>query len=194
MKNICVFCGSNEGARREYCRSASELGQELARRGIGLVYGGASIGCMGAVADSVLEAGGAVTGVMPRYLVEKEIAHKNLTELHVVESMHERKALMAELSDGFIALPGGMGTFEEFFEVLTWAQLGLHEKPCGLLDVAGYYELLVAFLDHAQDELFFKREHRDMVLRSSNPDTLLDIMVDYRPKFVAKWIKDLPQT
>lgn len=192
FQRICVFCGSNPGARPSYCQAARELGRELVARGIDLVYGGAGIGCMGALADSVLAAGGQVLGVMPRALIEKEIAHQGLSELHVVESMHERKATMAELSDGFIALPGGMGTFEEFFEVLTWGQLGMHSKPCGLLDVEGYYRLLAAFLDHARQELFFKREHRDMVLRAGNPAELLDSMAAYEPKAVHKWITAPP--
>lgn len=194
LNNVCVFCGSNEGVRPEYCESARSLGRELVNRGAGLVYGGAAIGCMGAVADAVLEAGGKVIGVMPRNLVEKEIAHKGLSELHVVESMHERKAMMASLSDGFIALPGGMGTFEEIFEVVTWGQLGLHGKPCGLLNIAGYYRLLNAFLDHARDEQFMKPEHRDIMLLADTPDALLDRMERYIPPTVAKWIKSMPQT
>lgn len=194
MRRICVFCGSNPGSNPEYCRAARELGEELARRGLGLVYGGAGIGCMGAVADAVLAAGGEAIGVMPRNLLEKEIAHKGLSELRVVESMHERKALMAELADAFIALPGGMGTLEEIFEVATWAQLGLHKKPCGLLDVAGYYAPLTAFLDHVRDECFMRPEHRAMILRASTPEELLGLFDTYTPPLVEKWIESRMQT
>ena len=193
LKRVCVFCGSNPGLRSEYCETASLLGEELVRRGVGLVYGGASIGCMGAVADAVLKGGGEAVGVMPSALVEKEIAHQGLSELHVVGTMHERKAMMASLADGFIALPGGMGTLEEIFEVVTWAQLGLHPKPCGLLNVAGYYERLRAFLDHVRDEQFMKAEHRDVLLVADTPAELLDSMGAYTAPSVNKWIQDMPR-
>lgn len=193
LRRVCVFCGSNAGVRPEYCLAAQALGRELVRRDLGLVYGGASIGCMGAVADAVLEAGGEVVGVMPQNLIEKEIAHKGLGELHVVGSMHERKALMAELSDAFIALPGGMGTLEEICEVVTWAQLGLHEKPCGLLDVAGYYSLLARFLDHVSNEQFMKPEHRDIIMTADTPSELLNLFEAYVPPQVTKWIESRQQ-
>ena len=192
LRRVCVFCGSNAGLRPDYCRAAGELGQELVRRGIGLVYGGAAIGCMGATADAVLAAGGDVIGVMPRHLVEKEIAHQGLSKLHVVGSMHERKALMAELADGFIALPGGMGTLEEIFEVVTWAQLGMHSKPCGLLDVAGFYTDLARFLDHVRDERFVKPEHRNILMSAQEPGALLDLFACYAPPTVTKWIRATP--
>jgi len=193
LRRVCVFCGSNPGVRPDYCLAAQELGKELVRRDIGLVYGGASIGCMGAVADAVLAEGGEVVGVMPQNLVDKEIAHSGLGELHVVGSMHERKALMAELSDAFIALPGGMGTLEEICEVVTWAQLGLHKKPCGLLDVAGYYSLLARFLDHVSEQQFMKPEHRDIIMTADSPAALLDMFVSYTPPQVTKWIQSRQQ-
>ncbi len=192
LRRICVFCGSNCGIRPDYCQAAHTLGVELVRRNIELVYGGASVGCMGALANAVLAAGGKVIGVMPRYLVEKEIAHTGLSELRVVASMHERKSLMEELSDGFIAMPGGMGTLEEIFEIVTWAQLGMHEKPCGLYDVAGYYEKLTQFLDHARGELFMKPEHRDILLYSDSPRDLLNSFERFTPPKVTKWIRSMP--
>lgn len=192
LRRICVFCGSNCGIRPDYCQAAHTLGVELVRRNIELVYGGASVGCMGALANAVLAAGGKAIGVMPRYLVEKEIAHTGLSELRVVASMHERKSLMEELSDGFIAMPGGMGTLEEIFEIVTWAQLGMHEKPCGLYDVAGYYEKLTQFLDHARDELFMKPEHRDILLYSDSPRDLLNSFERFTPPKVTKWIRSMP--
>ncbi len=167
-KQLCVFTGSRRGLRVQYSESARELGRALVRRGIGLVYGGGNVGLMNVIADSVLGLGGHVTGVIPDALVSKEVAHRGLTDLRVVGSMHERKAVMAELSDGFIALPGGIGTLEEFFEVLSWAQLGLHEKPCGLLNVGGYYDPLIAFLDHAQSEDSIKPKHRALLIVESS--------------------------
>ena len=164
MKQVCVFCGSSSGARPEYIRAARHLGRVLACRNLGLVYGGASVGIMGEIANAVLEEGGEVTGVIPRMLMEKEVAHTGVSDLRIVGSMHERKALMAELADGFIALPGGLGTFEEFFEVLTWEQLGMHQKPCGLLNVGQYYSKLVDFLDYAVFQQFIKAEHRSGVI------------------------------
>jgi uncharacterized protein (TIGR00730 family) len=188
VKRLCIFCGSSPGARPAYRAAAEGLGTLLAQRGIGLVYGGASVGLMGAVADAALAAGGEVVGVLPRSLARKELAHERLTELRLVDSMHERKAQMAELSDGFVALPGGVGTLEELFEILTWAQLGLHAKPCALLDTAGYFEPLLAVLDRAVDERFLRPPHRAMLLVDEAPERLLDAMVRYRPPRVEKWI------
>lgn len=173
-RNICVFTGSRRGTRPEYAQAAKELGKELIARGYGLVYGGGNVGLMSVVADSVLELGGHVTGVIPNSLVSKEVVHLGLSDLCVVNSMHERKALMAELSDGFIAMPGGIGTMEEFFEVLSWAQLGLHDKPCGLLNVSGYYGRLIQFLDHAVSEEFIKPKHRALMIVEDHPRKLLD--------------------
>lgn len=188
MRRICVFCGSSPGKRDVYLKAAQELGALLAQEGIGLVYGGACVGLMGAVADAALSAGGEVIGVIPQGLMEREVAHKGLTELRVVGSMHERKALMAELSDGFIALPGGIGTLEELFEIWTWAQLGSHEKPCALLNVAGYYDRLLTFVDFTVDEGFFRPVHRGMLLVESEPQALLTAMRAYRAPSVTKWI------
>ncbi len=186
MKNICVFCGSNAGAQPAYVAAARQLGQVLAQRQITLIYGGARVGTMGEIADSALAAGGHVIGIIPQALAEK-VAHPGLTDLRVVPSMHERKALMAELADGFIALPGGLGTLEEFFEVLTWAQLGMHHKPCGLLNVGGYYGPLMDFLDHAVAQRFIKAEHRAMALIDEHPADLLDQFNAYHPPTVDKW-------
>ena len=188
MKRICVFLGSSGGLRPDYTEAARQLGRELVRRNLGLVYGGANLGLMKILADTVLAEGGEVIGVIPQVLVEKEIAHQGLTELRVVGLMHERKAMMADLADGFIALPGGLGTFEEFFEVLTWAQLGLHAKPCGLLDVCGYFSHLIEFLDHAVDERFLRQENRDLLIWATEPSKLLDLFETYRPSPVPKWI------
>lgn len=188
IQRICVFCGSNDGARPEYLEAATALGKSLAESGIGLVYGGAGVGLMGAVADSVLDAGGEVIGVMPRSLVKREVAHRKLRDLRVVDSMHERKALMAELADAFIALPGGLGTLEEFFEVWTWAQLGEHTKPLGMLNVAGYYDPLLVFFDHLVRERFIRPEHRAMVLVEEDSGTLLARFAGYSPPAVSKWI------
>jgi uncharacterized protein (TIGR00730 family) len=190
MKRICVFCGSSPGGRPEYVQAARRLGHTLASRGIGLVYGGAKVGTMGQLASAVLEAGGKVTGVIPEQLVKKEVAFIGLTDLQVVGSMHERKARMAELADGFIALPGGLGTLEEFFEALTWAQLSMHHKPCGLLNVCGYYDQLIAFLDHAVEQQFVKTEYRAMVLVDEDPERLLQKFAAYQPPKIDKaaWI------
>jgi uncharacterized protein (TIGR00730 family) len=188
MKRICVFAGSNFGSHCEYLAAARALGDTLVRHHVGLVYGGARLGLMGAVADTVLAARGHVTGVIPEALVAKEVAHTGLSDLRVVASMHERKAMMGDLADGFIALPGGLGTLEEFFEVLTWAQLGLHRKPCGLLNVCGFFDGLLAFLEHSIDERFVRREHRAMVIVSSSPDSLLEQFDQYVPPVVPKWI------
>jgi uncharacterized protein (TIGR00730 family) len=174
MTRICVFAGSSVGVLDDYAETASRLGQALVSRGCSLVYGGANIGVMGVVADAVLAGGGEVIGVMPTFLVDREVAHRGLTELRVVESMHERKAVMSELSDGVVALPGGLGTLDEFFEALTWAQLGLHRKPCGLLNAAGYFDRLLRFLDHATDQQFVAAGHRAMLVCEDDPDKLLD--------------------
>jgi uncharacterized protein (TIGR00730 family) len=188
LKRICVFAGSSPGSRDEYRAAARELGQTLARREMGLIYGGARVGLMGALADAALAARGHVTGIIPELLVAKEIAHDGLSELRVVRSMHERKAMMAELADGFVALPGGWGTLEEFFEILTWAQLGLHQKPFGLLNVLGYFDPLLAFISHAVDEGFLRREHAAMVSVSGSPDALLDMLAAYHAPVAPKWI------
>ncbi len=177
-----MFSGSSPGARPEYAEAAHRLGEEIVGRGMGLVYGGASVGLMGAVADAALAAGGEVIGVIPRSLVDREVAHLDLKDLRVTGSMHERKALMAELADGFVALPGGLGTLEELAEVLTWSQLGLHRKPCGLLDVAGFWAPLLAFLDHAVDEGFVRAEHRTQVLVDDDPGGLLDALAAWLPE------------
>lgn len=188
MDRICVFCGSSAGASPAYREAARALGRSLAERGLGLVYGGGGVGLMGTVADAALDAGGEVVGVIPRALQLRELAHARLTTLHVVSSMHERKAKMAELAHGFIALPGGMGTLEEFAEILTWAQLGLHARPCGLLDVAGYYAPLVSFFDKATAEGFVRPEHRRLVLVDTDPGALLDRFARWEPPAVEKWI------
>jgi len=188
MKRVCVFAGSSSGARPEYRAVARALGRTLAARGMGLVYGGAQVGLMGVLADAVLASGGHVTGVIPEALVAKEVAHNGLTDLRVVASMHQRKALMADLADAFIALPGGWGTVEEFFEILTWAQLGLHRKPCGLLNVHGYFDRLLAFVAHSMDEGFVRPEYREMVPVSDSPESLLDLLAAYAPPQVEKWI------
>ncbi|HEY3272932.1 MAG TPA: TIGR00730 family Rossman fold protein [Methanocella sp.] len=179
MKRICVFCGSSPGARPEYVLAAKELGMLLARKKIGLVYGGARVGMMGALATAAVEAGGEVIGVMPGSLVKKEVAHTGLKDLRIVETMHERKALMSELSDGFVALPGGLGTIEEFFEVLTWAQLSMHKKPCGLLNVNGYFDPLVTFIDHAVAQQFVSPASRSLVILENTPEKLLQKFEHY---------------
>jgi len=171
---ICIFTGSRRGVLPEYADMAKQLARELVARGYGLVYGGGKVGLMNVIADSVLDLRGHVTGVIPNSLVSKEVAHRGLTNLRVVNSMHERKALMAELADGFIAMPGGIGTMEEFFEVLSWAQLGLHEKPCGLLNVSGYYDCLIEFIDHAVAQDFIKPKDRALLMVESEPGKLLD--------------------
>ena len=188
MKRICVYCGSNPGKLTEYREAARVLGHALAARNLGLVYGGASIGVMGAVADAVLEKGGEAIGVIPFALATREVAHSGLNDLFVVDSMHERKAKMAELSDGFIALPGGWGTIEEIFEMLTWAQLGFHQKPCGLLNISGYYDHLFAFLEHAIDQRFVREEYRPMIMMEQTAGGLLDRYMRYQAPRVKKWI------
>ena len=185
---LCIFSGSSPGAHPDYARAARDMGRTLAEHGIELVYGGASVGLMGIVADAVLDAGGEAVGVIPQALVEREIAHPGLSDLRVVGSMHERKALMAELADAFVALPGGIGTFEELFEVFTWAQLGLHRKPLGLLDVAGYYAPLEAMLDHAVEQRFLRPQTRAMLVRDDSLDGLLERFAGWSAPDVPKWI------
>jgi uncharacterized protein (TIGR00730 family) len=188
MPALCVFTGSSDGRRPAYRAAAGALGRALVAHGYGLVYGGARVGLMGAIADAVLEAGGRVTGVIPQALVAREVAHEGLTDLRVVTSMHERKALMADLSHGFIAMPGGWGTLEELFEVLTWGQLGLHRKPCGLLNVDGYFDPLLAFLAHAVDERFVRAEFDRLLLVSDVPEALLARFAAFEPPALSKWI------
>ncbi len=186
MRRICVFCGSSPGARPEYRTAASNLGKLLAARGIGLIYGGANVGLMGELAHSVQSAGGEVVGVIPQSMVKKELA--GLADLRVTQSMHERKAVMADLADGFIAMAGGLGTLEEFFEVLTWTQLGIHEKPSGLLNTEGYFDTLLTFLDHAVAERFVKEAYRSMLIVDQDPARLLDRFESYVAPKVEKWL------
>lgn len=188
MERICVFCGSNRGSRPAYAEAARRMGTELARRRLGLVYGGGRVGLMGILADAALAAGGEVIGIIPEALLAWEVAHASLSDLQVVGSMHERKARMADLSDAFVALPGGFGTLEEFCEVLTWSQLGLHRKPCGLVNVDGYYDPLLALLDYAVTERFVRPEHRALVLEASEPVRLLDLVAGYEAPLLEKWI------
>jgi uncharacterized protein (TIGR00730 family) len=188
MRRVCVFCGSSHGVRPAYSDAARSLGQALVARGLGLVYGGGKVGLMGVVADAVLAAGGDVVGVIPHALMAREIGHAGLTTMHVVDSMHERKALMADAADAFIALPGGVGTFEELFEAITWTQLGLHAKPCGLLNVDGFYDDLLRFLDHAWVEGFIKPETRAIVKASADARELLDLLDGAVMPAVPRWI------
>ncbi len=188
MKRVLVFCGSSPGSRPEYAASAADLGRELVARRLEVVYGGASVGLMGALADSALAAGGTVIGVIPRRLVEHEIAYAELTQLHVVETMHERKAMMAELSDAVIALPGGSGTLDELFELFTWKQLGLHRKPIGLLDVQGYWQPLLAFLEHAVNERFLRAEYLEDLQVEVSAAALLDRLATHEHRSYDKWI------
>ncbi|MDD5029557.1 MAG: TIGR00730 family Rossman fold protein [Rhodoferax sp.] len=189
MKMVCVYCGSSVGRLADYAQGARALGQALLAQGLGLVYGGASIGLMGVLADTVLAGGGRVVGVIPLALARKEVAHAGLTELIVTASMHERKTRMAELSDGFIALPGGIGTFEELFEIWTWAQLGIHTKPVGLLNVAGYFDALITFLDHAAQEQFLKVSQRQMLLTDDAAPALLARMAAARQAASTPWLQ-----
>ena len=188
MKRVCVFCGSSAGEDPRYLDGADRFGQILAREAIELVYGGSRVGMMGRLAAATLQAGGKVVGIIPGAVMNRELAHQELTELRVVKSLHERKSEMAELSDGFVALPGGLGTVEAFFELLTWAQLGLHQKPCGILDTGGYFQPLVRFLDHMTQEGFMARPHRDMVLVEEDPEALLKRMGAYAPQATPRWI------
>ena len=189
MRRICVFCGSQVGGQPLYAAAATAVGTLLALRGIGLVYGGGKVGLMGVLADAALAAGGEVIGVIPERLMNRELGHGGVTDLRVVDSMHERKAMMSDLSDAFIALPGGYGTFEEFFEVVTWMQLGIHAKPCGLLNVGGYYDMLLALLDHAAGESFIRPQHRGLVLVDTEPAMLLQQLLDYRTPQIEKWLE-----
>jgi|SRR5579864_4108627 len=194
MSRICVFTGSNYGNRPGYRRLAQALGEELARRGLGLVYGAASVGLMGIVADAALASGGEAIGVIPRGLFVREVTHPGLTQLYEVGSMHERKAKMADLADGFIALPGGLGTFDELFEIITWAQLGLHSKPIGLLDDTGYFTPLLALIRHASEEGFIMPTHAHIVMREATPAALLDRFATYTPAFTPnKWVEPPPE-
>jgi uncharacterized protein (TIGR00730 family) len=188
MRRVCVFCGSRQGLSYTYEEGARQLGRALVEADVTLVYGGGRVGLMGVLADTVLDSGGEVIGVIPKALVRREIAHVGLSDLRVVGSMHERKALMSELSEGFIALPGGIGTLEELFEVLSWAQLGVHGKPCGLLNVEGYYDSLLAFLDHVAVQGFLDEEHRSMVLVETKPKLLLEAFARYRAPEVVEWM------
>ena len=188
MKSLCVFCGANFGRRPGYKRAAEHLGESLADRGITLVYGGGNVGLMGSLADACLARGGRVIGVMPRALAEKEIAHTGLSEMHVVGSMHERKALMADLADAFLTLPGGFGTWDEFCEALTWSQLGLQKKACAFLNVEGYYDALLALADRAAADGFIRQEHRELMLVDSDAEKLLDRLENYEVPYVPKWV------
>ncbi len=188
LRRVTVFCGSNPGTDPAFVAAAEALGTELVRRGIGLVYGGGAVGLMGVVADAVLAAGGEVTGVIPQHLWAKEVGHRGLTELLVVDSMHERKLAMADRADAFVALPGGVGTFEELFEVLTWTQLGIHQKPAGVLDVAGFYGPLLGFLDRTVAAGFLRPAHRALLLDATDPADLLDRLAAWRPVTVDKWL------
>jgi len=188
MKRVCVFLGSSHGSRPEYADAARELGAERAKRGLELVYGGGDVGLMGVLADAVLEARGHVIGVIPEALVAREVVHRGLPDLRVVRSMHERKATMADLADAFVTLPGGLGTFEECFEILTWAQLGMHRKPCGLLDVGGYFRALQAMLGHAAEEGFLRAEHLELLAVADTPAALLDAFASHRPPDTEKWL------
>ena len=188
MKTICVYCGSSPGNHPAYAQGARALARALVANQLGLVYGGSNVGLMGVVADEVIAQGGTAVGVIPHALVNKEVAHPALTQLHVVSNMHERKAMMAELADGFVALPGGLGTLEELFEMLTWGQLSFHTKPVGLLNVNGFYDGLLAFLDHAHAEAFIRPQHRAMLLAHSDPDLLIGDFKNYIAPAVTKWV------
>ncbi|HXF67271.1 MAG TPA: TIGR00730 family Rossman fold protein [Burkholderiales bacterium] len=188
MKSVCVFCGSNTGRGGTYAEAARSLARAAAARGLKLVYGGGSIGLMGVLAEAALAAGAQVVGVAPRRLLDREVVHRGLTELHVVETMLERKSLMAALADGFVALPGGLGTLDELFEMLTWTQLGFHRKPCALLDVDGYYAQLAGFLDHAVEERFITREHRAMLIVERDPRLVLERLAAAQLPEASKWM------
>ncbi|MEN5084411.1 TIGR00730 family Rossman fold protein [Bosea sp. TWI1241] len=189
MKSVCIFCGSSPGLDPVHAEGARAMGREIARRGLTLVYGGGAVGLMGTVADAALAAGGEVHGVIPRALREKEIGHNGLTRLEVVDTMHIRKARMAELSDGFVAMSGGVGTFEEIFEIWTWGQLGIHRKPLGFFNIAGFYDPLAAFLDNTTQAGFMRQQHRDMAMTESDPAKLLYRMAAYEPQATIKWVE-----
>jgi uncharacterized protein (TIGR00730 family) len=188
VKRVCVYAGSNAGARPAYAATAAELARVLVARGIGVVFGGGNVGLMKVVADATMAAGGEVIGIIPEALMAREVGHRDITELRIVRSMHERKSLMADLSDGFVALPGGFGTIEEIIEIATWAQLGLHAKPLGLLNIDGFYDALLAFFDHAVVEGFLRPQHRAMLLVAREPEQLLDAFTNWQPPVVNKWI------
>ncbi|WP_426959583.1 TIGR00730 family Rossman fold protein [Muricoccus radiodurans] len=193
IENVCVFCGANPGARPAYAETARELGQAIAGRGMGLVYGGGKVGLMGVVADAALAGGATVQGVIPEHLMQRELGHGSVSKLHVVASMHERKALMAKLSDGFIVLPGGFGTMEEAFEVLTWSQLGLHRKGVVFLDVNGFWSRLMETMDGMAEEGFVRPEHRLLAMLAETPDQALDMLAAFRPPEVTRWIERVAQ-
>ncbi len=188
MKRICVFCGSKVGSSGLYCEAAQQLGRLMVGRGLGLVYGGGSVGLMGVIANTVLAAGGEVIGVIPEMLATKELLHEGVRQMHVMASMHSRKARMAELADAFIAMPGGFGTFEELLEMITWSQLGIHRKPVGLLNVAGYYDSLIQFVDHAIAEGFIKEKHRQLIVIADEPAPLLDLILSHKPPAEPKFL------
>jgi uncharacterized protein (TIGR00730 family) len=192
LNTVCVFCGSSPGAHPEYIASARSFGRLLAEQGVRIVYGGGRVGLMGAVADAAMEAGGSVIGVIPHALMAREVGHGGVTDLRVVETMHERKALMADISDGFVALPGGIGTLEEFFEIWTWGQLGIHDKPIGLLDVRGFYAPMALLLDHLVEQEFLAPRHRGRVLRDDSAESLLERMRAFVPPETRRWV-DLDQ-
>jgi uncharacterized protein (TIGR00730 family) len=188
MKRICLFCGSSSGVRPHYAEAAAEFGRLLAEEGIGLVYGGAKVGLMRIAADAAMAAGGEVIGVMPQALVDREVAYRDIPDLRIVGSMHERKALMAELSDGFVALPGGFGTFEELMEVVTWTLLGFHAKPSGVINIEGYYDRLIGLIDHAVAEGFVNKTDRELILAADTPRAMLDALRAWRPRPIARWV------
>jgi uncharacterized protein (TIGR00730 family) len=194
MKSILIFCGSSKGDMPEFEQAAAELGNHLASNDITLVYGGGKVGLMGVVADAVLEAGGKATGVIPQFMMSKEVAHEGLTELILVDSMHARKMMMFEMAEGIIALPGGFGTLDELFEVLTWAQLGLHQKPIGLLNVAGYYDALLTFVDQMSDRQFLKSDNKHLLLSSPNLDDLILQMQNYQAPDLGRWMNTVEKT
>lgn len=189
LERLCVYCASNDGAHPQYLDAARTFGNALAARGIALAYGGGRVGLMGAVADAVLAAGGEVIGVMPHGLVQREVAHRNLTKLHVVDSMHDRKAMLADMSDAFVALPGGIGTLEEFFETWTWAALGVHRKPVGLLDVAGFWQPLIGLVDHLDVHGFLRGTPRDSLVVRDTPESMLDALIAFEPPPVRQWLR-----
>lgn len=189
FRSLCIYCGSSVGASPSYAQAARDLAHVLAKANINLVYGGGNVGLMGIIANEMLQLGAQVTGVIPQALMKREVGHLSLTQLHVVKDMHERKAMMADLSDGFIAMPGGMGTLEELFEVLTWSQLGLHDKPIGLLNVDGFYNGLLGFMQHLVDQLFVKPEHAELLVHADTPTTLIERMQAFEPKAASKWLE-----
>ncbi len=190
LNTVCVYCGSSLGGKHSYTTAAKNLAQSLYQQDIGIVYGGASIGIMGVVADEMLKLGGKVIGVIPESLAKKELTHQNLTDLHVTDSMHERKMKMAELADGFIALPGGIGTMEELFEIWTWAQLGFHHKPCGLLNIEGYYDGLIQFLNHMRAEKFVIEQHRDLLIVEDNSEQIIEKFFSYQSPITRRWVDE----